>query len=501
MADKTNQVELKVTEESKVIELPKHKVSIFQSLLKNIKRYCKYLKLPQPEVKELGEKSYYVIKSLQRDGTYHTLRDTITDNYDKIGKELEKLKSEQPKRKYTIASQEVDVYDIKIIEEIKPENEWEILGVIDHNEGILTSAPNKTVPFKYIPKNLMDSSHCDHCNTKRFRNKTIFVQNTDTKDIKRVGGTCIRYYLGYDYDRILKIITDLNLFNTSFSDAGGWDDDDWYGGFGGQYYNEEDEIVNVKNIVKYFFNFVTTKGYMSKNAAEKYNEKVEDRFKYKRPTSQIINDHLRYVYIMPNTRGMKREDAEDVMAEWQKANEEYDAVIKKMNNKYFNLVKKFINERYKENNFLLNSKNFFDNGGVKIKHMKFIVSACSMYWGMKLAEDAKKAAEKAREEKFEKMRESEFVGTVGEKEKLYNLTITNISGFEGTFGWTSVYRLKDEDGNIFTKFGTINKRFITEDSPEKEIQKGAVVSFTAEIKKHDTWNDIKQTTLGRLSKI
>ena len=434
-------------------------------------------------------------------GTDDTYRDTITDDYDEIEKSLSERKTKNPKVNYFIVEQKVDVYDIKIIEEVKPQNEWEILGVIDHNEGIITSAPNQTVPHKFIPKNLMDSSHCDHCNSKRFRNKTTFVRNTDTGDIKRVGGQCIRYYLGYDYERILKIITDLNLFNSTFTEAGGWDDDDWYGGFGGRYYNEEDEIVSVKNIVKYFFNFVTTKGYMSKSAAARYNEKVEDEYKYKRPTSQIIQDHLTYVYIRPNIRGLKPAEADQIMEEWRKANEEYNAVIKKMNNSYFNEVKKFINQRYKENNFLLNSKNFFDGGGVKIKHMKFIVAACSMYWGMKLAEEAKAAAEKAREEKFEKMRESEFVGTVGEKEKLHNLTITNISGFEGTFGWTSVYRLKDENGSIFTKFGTINPRFITEDSPEKEIQKGAVVSFTAEIKKHDTWNDIKQTTLGRLSKI
>ena len=174
--------------------------------------------------------------------------------------------------------------------------------------------------------------------------------------------------------------------------------------------------------------------------------------------------------------------------------DKYIKIINKADNKYFDVVKAFIEERYKENNFLLNSRNFFIGGGVKIKQMKYIISACSMYWGMKLSEDIKN-------QKTKELKKSDFKGTVGEKEKLENLTIKNISGFEGNFGWTNVYKLTVAKGNIYTKFGTINPRFLTKDSPLENIEVGAIVSFTAEIKKHDTWKEIKQTTLGRLSKI
>ena len=44
---------------------------------------------------------------------------------------------------------------------------------------------------------------------------------------------------------------------------------------------------------------------------------------------------------------------------------------------------------------------------------------------------------------FKKMRE--------EKEKLENLTIQNVSGFEGSFGWTNIYRLTDDKGKWIGK--------------------------------------------------
>ena len=492
MTDKKDNIKLESTIEKKVIEIPKYQEHIFISLLKNIKRYCKYLKLPEPIVKELPDKTYFVIQKLVTFGKPYFVNNTMTDNYE----EVKKYKDDHPKEKINIVSQDVSVKEIEIVNEVKPENDWEILGILDHEEGLIISAPNKQVPYDRVPKDLHDSSNCDHCHIKRFRNKTIFVENQDTGEIKCVGGTCIRYYLGYDYEKIMKIITELNLFNNYFDDAGGgWSDDDWFGGFGGKRYNPEDDIVDVKDIVKYFFYWVTSKGYMSKSAAERYNNKLEgdDReFKSRSSTSQIVNNKLYYLYVPPlNMRG---KDGEISMANWQKDYDKYIKIINKADNKYFDVVKAFIEERYKENNFLLNSRNFFIGGGVKIKQMKYIISACSMYWGMKLSEDIKN-------QKTKELKKSDFKGTVGEKEKLENLTIKNISGFEGSFGWTNVYRLTDEKGNIYTKFGTINPRFLTKDSPVENIEVGAIVSFTAEIKKHDTWKEIKQTTLGRLSKI
>lgn len=485
MTKEKNNIEIKITQEKRVIEIPQYQSSVFISLMKNIKRYCKYLKLPLPIVNDLPNKTYFVIQRIVPGGQAYFVTQTMSDNYD----EVKKYKNTHPRSNLNIVSQDVSVKEINIVKEIKPENEWEILGILDHEEGLIISAPNQQVPYNLVPSNLHDSSHCDHCHTKRFRNKTIFVQNKDTNEIKRVGGTCIRYYLGYDYEKILNIITQLNMFQNIFGDdGGGWADDDWFGGFGGRRYNAEDEIVDVKDIVKYFFYWVKNKGYSSKSATQKYNMKSTDG-NLRRSTSEIVDQYLRYIYVPPLPGSSS--DAKEAQSRWAKDIKEYNNIIKKSSGKYFKIIKKFIEERYKENNFLLNSRNFFNSGGVKIKHIKYIVSACSMYWGLNLSKESKNQDTK----------NSKYIGDIGKKEKLENLIIKNVSGFEGEYGWTNIYRLLDENGNVYTKFGTINKRFIVKDSPIKNIEPGAIVSFTAEIKKHDTFRDTKQTIIGRLSKI
>jgi hypothetical protein len=63
--------------------------------------------------------------------------------------------------------------------------------------------------------------------------------------------------------------------------------------------------------------------------------------------------------------------------------------------------------------------------------------------------------------------------------------------------------LKDQNGNIFTKFGTIGNQYIVKknDSDPNNVIVGDIISATAEIKKHDEYMGKKQTVLGRLSKL
>ena len=478
-------VELKYTIGTKIVEISKNKLSTFESLMKNIKRYCKGIGLPQPIVKDTGDKTYFAINYNGHNDRYIVVQDSITSDYKVVQKQLDDLSSKNPKRQYNIISQDVSVFEITIIDEVKPDNEWEILGVINHEEGIIISAPNKQVPFNLIPTDLQGACDCDHCNTHRRRNKTIYVKNTTTNEIKRVGGSCIKYYLGYDYDKVLNIISQLNLFSTSYGNFGdSYDESDW-DGYGGGHGRGMVKIIDVDEIIKYFFWYVRNHGYISKATAEKYNENNPEKSP-KYSTSNNITQFIEYISEPPRGR--------DGYAEWQEERTKYNEIISTYSDEYYALIQKFIDERYQENNFLVNSRNFFNAGGVPSSKVKYVVSACSMYYGMKMAEDAKNAVNKEKQK-------SEHVGVVGEKIALTNLTITGISGYNSDFGWVNVYRLKDEKGNLFTKFGTINERFITKESTIKNVEVDAIVSFTAEIKKHDVYNGTNQTVLGRLSKL
>lgn len=485
------ELKLDYTITKRVVEISNFRLNGFEKLMKNIKRISKYLGLPAPKMTDLGTKMYYGIKRCDRAtiGLYEEYsldHSTITTDYNMVKKIAKPVDM--------IVQEEVNVFEIEIIEEIIPDNEWRILGVIDHTEGIIKSAPNRTVPFNLIPSDLEGSCDCDHCNTKRRRNKTIYVENTDNNEIKRVGGTCIKYYLGYDYEKVLGFITVLNLFNESDFGFGGWDESE--GDFGGRYIDYADSLVDVSEVVKYFFWFVNNKGYTSKAAANAYNEKVaqNDGHGSKESTSDTIKDYIELLNTPPQQGKYYEEDLKFQREEISKFNE----IIKTYTNDNFEIIQNFIEERYMENNFLVNSRNFFNNGVVKIKHLKFVLAACSMYYGLKMAEERKKQQNEA----FAKAGEaSTHVGTVGEKSQLINLKITNVSGFDSGYGWTNIYKLEDEKGNIYTKFGKLNEKFITPESEVKDLEKGAILSFTSDIKKHDEYKGVKQTIIGRISKL
>ena len=98
--------------------------------------------------------------------------------------------------------------------------------------------------------------------------------------------------------------------------------------------------------------------------------------------------------------------------------------------------------------------------------------------------------------KFKSAPITNFIGIVGEKEKM-ELTITDIKTGNGTYGEWTLYSMKDGEGNTFTKFGTINTKF----SDSNEVKVGSIITATFEIKEHKEFNMIKQTALGRLSTI
>jgi hypothetical protein len=475
------------------IELSQNKISTFEKLIKNIKRFSKQIGLPMPIVKDLPIKKYYILTSVSLDSNLeHKMKyykETITDDDKKIADLQIEYKDKLPKKNFQILSTEVYPKSIELVSEIKPQNEWVILGVIVHIDGIIKAAPNQQIPFELIPADLHNSCTCDHCNTERTRNKTVYIKNLKDGKTIRVGGSCIKYYLGYKYEHILNYLADLQIFVTSFNNVSDnvYDGFDGYSG-GGRYVESQ---VDIKDCVKYFSWYVKKYGYISKSGAEKINSERIDKAaggdiepKMVSSTGGNVSNTLSYVNSTP-PRG--KDDYETWV---ETVTEVYDAISKE-NNDFYNKLVSFVEAEYKTNNFLFNVHNFINNGVVSFKYISYIIGACSMLQGKISYEEFKN------KDKVEK-KESNWVGTVGEKVKLENLTIKHVSGFEGQWGWTPIFKLEDENGNQFTRFGDIPEKFLVSGN---EVIVGSVVSFTAEIKKHDTYNNNKQTVLGRLSKI
>ncbi len=95
------------------------------------------------------------------------------------------------------------------------------------------------------------------------------------------------------------------------------------------------------------------------------------------------------------------------------------------------------------------------------------------------------------------------IGVVGEKSELI-LKVIDIKFGNGTYGEWKLWKLQDDAGNLFSKFGEISKKFtIIESEPESEdsdVSIGSTISVTAMVKDHSVYRDEKNTVLGILSK-
>lgn len=105
---------------------------------------------------------------------------------------------------------------------------WKFIATIEHTEAgnILRNATdsNQDLPVEYRT----NTNVCDHCKTNRRRKDTYIVQNDAFGELRQVGRTCIKDFLGHGdpdalaryFDNILSLWSDLNEVR---------DDDEYFG--------------------------------------------------------------------------------------------------------------------------------------------------------------------------------------------------------------------------------------------------------------------------------
>jgi hypothetical protein len=89
-------------------------------------------------------------------------------------------------------------------------------------------------------------------------------------------------------------------------------------------------------------------------------------------------------------------------------------------------------------------------------------------------------------QRSEVKRVSKHVGEVGKRMDLV-LTVKRITPSEGTFGTKYITRMEDDDGNVFVWFASSNHG----------LKEGTKYNVRATVKSHDTYKDVAQTVLLR----
>jgi len=371
----------------------------------------------------------------------------------------------------------IDVFDITITlpEEIKF-GDWEAIAYIEHFEGQHIQF-DIDADYDYDFEGAIKDRSCEHCNTKRSRRKSFILKSNVDGSFKKVGSTCVKDFTGVDPTKFFKafqhVLNTLEMFG----------EDEWGGFEGGSPRWVDYRVFDInhiwtvsKKILDVDDKYIKTEWKtvdnpmnprytmeVRSNMGEATSDKVKDvLFKYDEESDYFVKPSFIDEELVKGMREWlgNMEVRQEKRVRWNDKDEEEEFFV----DNDFDAKLKAYAERKRVRSFEIGF-----TGWVVDAYMKYVASLNAPV--------------------------SEFQGEVGKKIKI-EVTVTNVSGFSGTFGWTNVYKMVDKDGNVYSKFGTINERYADTD----EIEEGTVLKMTAEVKKHNEFKGRKETVLGRVSK-
>jgi len=315
---------------------------------------------------------------------------------------------------------------------------WELISIFESINAVVFT---RTVPGKELTYNPTKIT-CEHCNINRPRKKSYYLQNVDTKEFKEVGSTCLKDFIGHD-PKAFMTMAEFN-FETILNEANNGSREGYNG------YNLEEFLAMTKAIINKY-------GWTSAASITKMQENGKDTYGI-RPTSDDVANQFharRNPQYFPNFEYI---DATDEDFEFGKKAIEY----------FKNITE--------QNDYINNIKKIFEIGFVPNRKEGLAASIVGSYY-VHLQKQIQK----------ENTKPSEYVGTVGIRNKGMELTYTGRYGYESDFGYINIHLFKDFDGNVY-KWNSGNKI---------DAEFGDTIILDGTIKKHEEYKNIKQTILTR----
>jgi uncharacterized protein (DUF2147 family) len=276
---------------------------------------------------------------------------------------------------------------------------WEFIASIKATEvgNIIRTVPGIEIdltPYR-------DSKiYCDHCQTRRTRNKGYIVRN-DEGEFMQVGSSCLRDFLGHNPASILWVFKSIDEFT----------EDEWenYSSSGPSYFTPREYLAHVAACIR-------AGGWISRSRAG-YGEiatadwALQNMFPFTDAEKQNV---------IPVTEDHKLE-AENAI-EWAKG---IDAT----------------------NDFLHNIKVVASLEYICYKEVGIAAAILMAY-----QKEQSRLIEAERKAKVGE--NSEFVGNIKDRIKLENLKVEKINYHDGFYGLTYITTLVDEKGNVYTWFAS-----------------------------------------------
>lgn len=323
---------------------------------------------------------------------------------------------------------------------------WIVIAVLEHQpygnlvhlvEGEWRPGKELKLPEKYKTA----QSYCDHCNTMRARNKTVVLYNTETKEFKQVGTTCLKEYTsGIDADMIAAF-EECTKEPTEF--MGFTSHSKWY--------------IDIKNFLAGVVASSSLYGYVSKSRARAINEENN------KTTVEATCDLT--VRLMSKT---------SVEKEWEDIYESDD-------------TKTFVEEALEWiKNLNAESYSYFDNLKVvcsaelvELKNIGYAASLIASYKNHLKAEKKKKEAEKQNEMYH-------YYRNVDDKISLQG-NLACVANYDTQFGTMYVYKMIQSSCIFVWK----TSKYLGVDDSGKEVM------ITGTIKEQSEFRGVRQNILTR----
>lgn len=327
-------------------------------------------------------------------------------------------------------------------------NGWRFVASLEHTEkgNLINRACDIEVPERYYTC----PPDCEHCHVIRGRKSSFIVMNTETGEFKQVGRNCLCDYThGMSADGVAQYVSAHDSLIEGETPEGGWSG-------ASRFVDTREWLCYVAETVRHF-------GYV------KHDPESTERSTRTRAGEYYGIDHGAYKswYAADLRRQLEREmDAVGFSADSKEAHDTVEAALA------------WLDEQTESSNYMHNLKTACALECIDYKHFGITASLIPVY-----------RREMEREEKRKAERQqgaaSSWVGEVGKRVEVKVAGIVCVTGWETQWGYTKVYKITGEDGNIYT-WKTSN--WVDEDE---------VKSIKGTVKAHNDFRGTKQTELTR----
>jgi hypothetical protein len=346
----------------------------------------------------------------------------------------------------TKVSEEFKTIDKKIIKfvnfSVKGENPaiagWKFLASLDILPEVGTVV--RGVPGEDIPKFLYEvtASRCDHCQGDRYRVNHYAVQNISRGEVKIVGSTCLKDFVGHNVNAMLSYKELLSSITEAAEEAE-------------ESYGSHRIYIDLPGYLAFVAHSIKENGWIPRKASEVLNVTA---------TADIALT----LYLAVKDRKGPSDEAKELANKaiaWAKA---------------LTFTSDKALSDYEINLAMLAKAEYVPEKATGIAAS--LIPAYARSIGLDVSK------------KFEKI-VSEYIGKVGDKLTL-TLTIQKHNSYEGNYGISHQYIMRDPTGNAIVWWASKGIR-----DGNYDVDSGDVVTLKGTVKKLEEYNGVRQTVLTR----